>query len=89
MGRNNHKYFILFLLYASIGLAIVWISVGVDALQGFPLLSKSTISTATTLVGIAAVAAMMLFLSISVLLATQLIMSSSNYTTLESFVPGV
>ena len=89
IGRNNNKYFILFLLYATVGLAVVWISVGIDAIGGWPLLSKSSISIATTLVGMAAVAALMLFLAIAVLFATQMIGAGSNFTTLESFVPGV
>ena len=89
VGRGNHKYFILFLLYASIGLAVVWISVGIDFLQGWPLMSKSTVSVATTLVGMAALAALMLFLAIFVLFVTQMMMASYNYTTIESFIPGV
>ena len=35
------------------------------------------------------VVSLLLFLSIGVLFITQLMMVSGNYTTLESFIPGV
>jgi palmitoyltransferase len=82
VGRNNHKYFILFLLYASLDLAIVWISVAIDLIGNWTLLSKAKSSTATALVGMAGGAALLLFLSIFTLFVTQIIGSIYNYTTL-------
>jgi hypothetical protein len=89
VGRNNHKFFILFLLYATVGLGIVWISVAIDGLSGWVMMSKIQSNIAQFLMGAAAVFALLLFLSIATLLISQIIMVVSNYTTLESFVPGV
>ena len=90
VGRNNHKYFILFLFYATTGLGIVWISVAVDCGSNWALLSKASNSNiAITLTAVAAIAALLLFLSIGVLCVTQIYSSIHNYTTLESFIPGV
>ena len=82
VGRNNHKYFILFLTYATLGLAIVWISVAIDWGSDWAILSKANSTVATTLVGIAAGAALLLFLSIGTLCVTQIYGSVYNYTTL-------
>ena len=82
VGRSNHKYFILFLLYATLGLAMVWISVAVDWGSNWTLLSKSSSNSATTLIAVAGVAALMLFLSIGVLCFTQVKSQIFNYTTL-------
>ena len=82
VGRNNHKYFILFLFYASFGLAIVWISVAVDGLSNWAIISKATSTVVSTLIGLAAGAALLLFLSIAVLCVTQVNMEVHNYTTL-------
>ena len=82
VGRNNHKYFILFLGYATFGLGIVWVCVAIQWFTGWPLLSKATNSIAIPLVGAAGAAAFLLFLSIGTLLVTQLIMAVNNYTTL-------
>lgn len=89
VGRNNQKYFILFLMYASIDLALVWICVAIDLCNNWALLSKANSSTVTTMVAVAGGAALLLFLSIFVLFVTQLVMAIYNYTTLESFIPGV
>ena len=82
VGRSNHKYFILFLLYATLGLGMVWISVAVDWGSNWTLLSKSSSNSATTLIAVAGVAALMLFLSIGVLCITQVKSQIDNYTTL-------
>ena len=89
MGRNNHKYFILFLMYASLDLGIVWISIAIDLFNNWALVSKANSSTVTAMVAVAGGAALLLFLSIFVLFVTQLVMAIYNYTTLESFIPGV
>ena len=89
VGRSNHKFFLLFLLYATLGLAIVWISLAVDGLKGWPLLAKLGSGLEVTMLAVAGIGALLLFLSIGVLFVTQMMMLCDNYTTLESFVPGV
>ena len=76
VGRNNHKYFILFLLYATVGLATVWISLAIDGLNGWHLLNKLNSSLETTMVAVAGVGALLLFLSIGVLFITQMVMAT-------------
>jgi len=76
-------------MYASLDLAVVWVSVAIDLCNNWAILSKANSSTVTAMVVVAGGAALLLFLSIFVLFVTQVVMAINNYTTLESFIPGV
>lgn len=87
VGKHNHKYFWLFLLYATVGLALV-VGFGiVDGLRNWFYMSKLTDPT-IEIMGIALVASFFLDISIGFLLVTQTYDICHNVTTLESFIQG-
>lgn len=71
------------------GLAMMWITILVDALMNWKYLSLAGDDLAIYLMGTVGVFAFFLFLSIGVLLISQINGLNENVTTLESFIPSI
>lgn len=90
VGKHNHKYFILFLFYATIGLGIVSFNILIDWIIGRKVMEDykddSWVTYAVIMIGILSI---MLMISIGFLLVTQLLAGLINMTTLEGFIEGI
>ena len=90
VGQYNHKYFILFLLYATIGLGIVSFNILIDWMIGRKVMGDfNDDDWRTYAVIMIGIFALMLMIAIGFLLATQLIAALINMTTLEGFIEGI
>ena len=81
VGQQNHKFFILFLFYATIGLAIVTLSIAIDFFSEEGILQNVSDSGKKVLYG-TCIASGLLMLSIGFLFITQMITTVDNLTTL-------
>jgi hypothetical protein len=83
IGQYNHKYFILFLLYATLGLGIVAFSIIIDWIKGEGGVIDSLEENWKKYITIATgLTSLVLMMSIGFLLSTQLISAMINLTTL-------
>lgn len=89
VGKLNHKYFILFLLYATSGLFIVTMFVVIDILTGYTYVNMLSTRYLQYLYYFSGLSSFMLTCSIGFLLVTQLLTATKNLTTLETFVEGI
>lgn len=84
VGKFNHKYFILFLFYATTGLSMVALSITLDLVTGefyTNLLSENQ----KIWLYVTCISSYMLAISIGFLFVTQMMTACANITTLESF----
>lgn len=89
VGQFNQKYFILFLFYATVGLAIVSFNILIDWIAGKKVVGDVHDEFKIYAFPIIGIASLLLMLAIGFLLVTQMISAMSNITTLESFTDGV
>ena len=89
VGKLNHKYFILFLFYATTGLLIVTAFVALDLITGSFYAHQLKNKREFYLFYFSGLTSLMLTCSIGFLLVTQLLTGVKNLTTLESFVNGI
>jgi hypothetical protein len=71
------------------GLGIMWATILADALMNWKYLSLAGDDLAIYLMGTVGIFSLLLFLSIGVLLFSQINGLNENVTTLESFIPGI
>ena len=95
VGKLNHKYFILFLFYATVlkiitqtGLLTVAISITIDKATG-ELYARQLTDAQYYTYYFSCITSYMLALSIGFLFVTQMITACQNITTLESFTDGI
>ena len=90
MGKDNHKYFILFLLYATLGCLVIVASIGGDWMFADSRIRVSIKDeNKSYFIIFIGVAAMLLVIAIGILLVTQVISSWQNLTTLDTFLDGI
>ena len=89
VGLYNHKYFILFLFYATVGLAFVGLNICIDWLFTKQVLMQMGEDYRFYLCIAAGVASILLTLSIGFLFFTQMMTTAVNLTTLDTFTEGV
>ena len=90
VGKQNHKYFILFLLYATLGLLLMMLAMGGDWLFAENSVMKSfETESKRYFVIFVGLASFFLFLAIGFLLITQILSSLQNLTTLDTFLEGI
>jgi len=82
IGQNNHKYFILFLAYATLGLALVSFNILIDWIIGKKVVGDVEDEFKIYAFPIIGIASLLLMLSIGFLFFTQMIGAMSNLTTL-------
>ena len=88
VGQYNHKYFILFLLYATLGLFLIFACIVSDWLfSNSSVLSALSENKRYALIAVG-IAALFLCISIGFLLVTQILSSMDNLTTLNTFLVG-
>lgn len=85
VGLYNNKYFILFLLYATLGLGIVSFNILIDWIVGKKVVGDVQEEWKIYVFPIVGIVALLLMLAIGFLCVTQLIGAMGNLTTLESF----
>ena len=88
VGLHNHKYFILFLFYATFGLAIITFSILIDFFSDEGIMRTVSDPGKKALYG-TCIASALLMLSIGFLFITQMITTVDNLTTLESFTKDI
>ena len=89
IGLYNHKFFILFLFYATVGLAIISFNILIDWIAGRKVMGDVTEDWKNYAVKIVGIASFVLMISIGFLLFTQVLSTIINLTTLESFTNGI
>jgi palmitoyltransferase len=89
IGLYNHKFFILFLFYATVGLAIISFNILIDWIAGRKVMGDVTEDWKNYAVKIVGIASFVLMISIGFLLFTQVFSTIINLTTLESFTNGI
>lgn len=88
VGLYNHKYFILFLFYATVGLIIISFNILIDWAAGRKVtgdLKEDEIWKFYVILAVG-IAALMLAIAIGFLLFTQILSTAINLTTLETFI---
>lgn len=82
IGQLNHKYFILFLGYATLGLGIVSFNILIDWIIGKKVIGDVQDPFKIYAYPIIGIASLLLMISIGFLFITQMICALNNLTTL-------